>query len=69
VVGSLPGQPYSDSNVGSDRANILALYYNEGYPEATLRPVVEDVEPQKMKGRHKTTAAKGGKKRRHNLKK
>jgi len=62
VVGSLPGQPYSDSNVGSDRANILALYYNEGYPEATLRPVVEDVEPQKDEGAAQTTAAKGGKK-------
>lgn len=44
VVGSLPGQPYSDANVGSDRANILALYYNEGYPEATLRPAAEDVD-------------------------
>jgi len=43
VVGSLPGQPYSDVNVGSDRANILALYYNQGYPEATLRPTVEEV--------------------------
>lgn len=44
VVGSLPGQPYSDATVGSDRANILALYYNEGYPQATLRPTVEVVE-------------------------
>jgi outer membrane protein assembly factor BamA len=43
VVGSLPGQPYSDVGVGSDRANILALYFNEGYPDATLRPSVEDV--------------------------
>src|SRR5262249_1965393 len=43
VVASLPGQPYSDTNVGSDRANILALYFNEGYPEATMRPSVEDV--------------------------
>jgi outer membrane protein insertion porin family len=44
VVGSLPGQPYSDATVGSDRANILALYYNEGYPQATLRPTVEEIE-------------------------
>lgn len=47
VAGSLPGQPYSESNVGSDRANILALYYNEGYPEATLRAVVENVDAGK----------------------
>jgi len=47
VVGSLPGQPYSESNVGSDRANILALYYNEGYPEAQLRAVVEEVDAKK----------------------
>lgn len=44
VVGSLPGQPYSDANVGSDRANILALYFNEGYPEATLRPTAEEIQ-------------------------
>jgi outer membrane protein insertion porin family len=61
VVGSLPGQPYSDSNVGSDRANILALYYNEGYPEATLRPVVEDVEPRKEAETEKPTTEKNGK--------
>jgi len=47
VVGSLPGQPYSDATVGSDRANILALYFNEGYPEATLRPTVEEAEAKK----------------------
>jgi outer membrane protein assembly factor BamA len=36
VLGSLPGQPYSDINVASDRDNILALYYNEGFPTATF---------------------------------
>jgi len=60
VVGSLPGQPYSDSNVGSDRANILALYYNEGYPEATLRPAVEDVEPKKDAEETKAPSEKNG---------
>ena len=48
VVGSLPGQPYSDATIGSDRANILALYFNEGYPEATLRPTVEEAETKKQ---------------------
>jgi outer membrane protein assembly factor BamA len=36
VVGSVPGQPYSEANVATDRDNILALYFNEGYPEATF---------------------------------
>jgi outer membrane protein insertion porin family len=36
VLGSLPGQPYSDLNVASDRDNVLALYYNQGFPNATF---------------------------------
>jgi outer membrane protein insertion porin family len=36
VVGSLPGQPYSDINVASDRDNILALYFNQGFPNANF---------------------------------
>ncbi len=36
VLGSLPGQPYSDINVASDRDNVLALYYNQGFPNATF---------------------------------
>ena len=64
VVGSLPGQPYSESNVGSDRANILALYYNEGYPEATLRAVVENVDSQRDEASAvQTNEAKNGKKK------
>jgi len=46
VIASLPGQPYSDFNVATDRANVLALYFNEGFPEATfessLRPIEEE---------------------------
>jgi outer membrane protein assembly factor BamA len=34
VVGSSPGQPYSAAAVASDRNNILAMYYNDGFPEA-----------------------------------
>lgn len=34
VIGSTPGQPYSEADVASDRNNILAMYYNDGFPEA-----------------------------------
>jgi outer membrane protein insertion porin family len=34
AVGSTPGQPYSEFLVATDRDNILALYYNEGFPDA-----------------------------------
>ena len=37
VTGSTKGEPYSESGVASDRNNILALYYNEGFPEAGFR--------------------------------
>jgi outer membrane protein assembly factor BamA len=33
-IASSAGEPYSDFNVVSDRDNILALYYNEGFPDA-----------------------------------
>ncbi len=36
VVGSLPGQPYSEISIASDRDNILALYFNQGFPNATF---------------------------------
>jgi outer membrane protein insertion porin family len=39
VIGSTPGQPYSEEVVASDRNNILSLYYNEGFPEATFHEV------------------------------
>jgi outer membrane protein insertion porin family len=42
VVGSTPGQPYSEADVASDRNNILAMYYNEGFPEAHFQ---EEVTP------------------------
>jgi outer membrane protein insertion porin family len=41
VVGSSPGQPYSDINVASDRDNILALYFNEGFPNASFSYTAE----------------------------
>jgi outer membrane protein assembly factor BamA len=45
VVGSSPGQPYSDFGVTADRDNILALYFNEGFPEATFSATAERVSP------------------------
>jgi outer membrane protein insertion porin family len=41
VLGSLPGQPYSEISVSSDRDNILALYFNQGFPNATFSWTVE----------------------------
>src|SRR5450432_1452917 len=35
-LASTPGQPYSDFNVATDRDVILALYYNDGFPDATF---------------------------------
>src|ERR1700676_701529 len=46
VIGSTPGQPYSDIGAAMDRDNILALYYNEGYPEATFNATAEPVPPE-----------------------
>jgi outer membrane protein insertion porin family len=43
VIGSTPGQPYSDFSVTTDRDNILALYFNEGFPEATFSATAERV--------------------------
>ncbi|MGA9882200.1 MAG: POTRA domain-containing protein [Candidatus Acidiferrales bacterium] len=36
VTGSTAGQPYSESGVSSDRDNILAVYFNEGFPDARM---------------------------------
>jgi outer membrane protein insertion porin family len=43
VIGSTPGQPYSDFGVTTDRDNILALYFNEGFPEASFTATAESV--------------------------
>jgi len=36
VVGCTPGQPYSEASVASDRDNVLAYYFNEGFPQASF---------------------------------
>jgi outer membrane protein assembly factor BamA len=43
AIGSTTGEPYSDFNVSSDRDNILALYYNDGFPEARFSAEVEEI--------------------------
>ena len=50
VLGSLPGQPYSEISVASDRDNILALYFNQGYPNATFSWSAEPDTSQKAAG-------------------
>ncbi len=36
MLQSSPGQPFSEANVASDRDNILAYYFNLGYPSASF---------------------------------
>ncbi|MGH9744249.1 MAG: POTRA domain-containing protein, partial [Candidatus Acidiferrum sp.] len=57
VIGSTPGQPYSDFNVATDRDNILAMYYNEGYPEASFTSTAERVTPEKAASETEQTKA------------
>jgi outer membrane protein insertion porin family len=45
VIGSTPGQPFSEFDLATDRDNILALYYNEGFPEARFSSSVEESAP------------------------
>jgi len=45
VIGSTTGQPFSDLNVASDRDNVLALYYDQGFPNAQFRAVVDNPPP------------------------
>src|ERR1700687_4429657 len=45
VVGSSKGQPYSEFNVSSDRDNILATYYDQGFSEARFTADLEKLPP------------------------
>lgn len=42
-IASSAGEPYSDFNVVSDRDNILALYYNEGFPDVQFKATLVSV--------------------------
>ncbi|MGB9510368.1 MAG: POTRA domain-containing protein [Candidatus Acidiferrum sp.] len=60
VLGSLPGQPYSESSIATDRDNILALYFDKGFPNATFTwNAVPDTAPEKEEEGAKTPAVKG----------
>jgi outer membrane protein insertion porin family len=50
VIGSTKGQPYSTQDVASDRNNILALYYNEGFPKARFQEEVQAAPPSAREG-------------------
>src|ERR1700674_864273 len=56
AIASTSGQPYSDFNVTTDRDNILALYFNEGFPEASFNATAESVSA----GRTEQKADAGG---------
>src|SRR5579871_20753 len=43
VIGSTPGQPYSEFGVATYRDNILALYFNDGFPDASFTSGVHQV--------------------------
>jgi outer membrane protein insertion porin family len=44
MVASLPGQPFSDTNVANDRDNFLNYFYDRGYLNATFEYAVEPAE-------------------------
>jgi outer membrane protein assembly factor BamA len=46
VISSTPGQPYSDYNVATDRDNILAFYYNDGFPNARFSATATPAPPE-----------------------
>ena len=48
VIGSTEGQPFSEAGVASDRNNILAYYYNDGFPEASFVEQLTDAGPDRV---------------------
>jgi outer membrane protein assembly complex protein YaeT len=50
VIGSTTGQPYSELNVATDRDNVLALYYDQGFPNAQFRAMAENLLAQPGEG-------------------
>jgi outer membrane protein assembly factor BamA len=61
VIGSLPGQPYSEINVATDRDNILTKYFNQGFPNARFSWTAEpDSSPRVEREGAKEEAAGGG---------
>ena len=52
-IASSAGEPYSDFNVVSDRDNILALYYNEGFPDAQFKATLVNVPAASLRTRQR----------------
>ena len=48
VIGSTKGQPYSQANVTSDRDNILAYYFDQGFPNAQFEPIATPAGPNQV---------------------
>ncbi|HKQ86650.1 MAG TPA: POTRA domain-containing protein [Candidatus Acidoferrales bacterium] len=48
IVGSTEGQPFSEAGVASDRNNILAYYYNNGFPDASFDEQLTNSGPDKV---------------------
>jgi outer membrane protein insertion porin family len=48
VVSSKKGQPYSTANVTSDRDNILAYYFDQGFPNAQFEPTATAAGPNQV---------------------
>ncbi len=55
LIASTPGEPFSDYNVSTDRDNVLALYYDDGFPNAQFTSTVTDIAP----GSEQPAAASG----------
>ncbi len=56
AIDSEPGQPFSEFNVTSDRDNILALYFNDGFPEARFEwEVAETAEANRVRLTYRIT--------------
>jgi outer membrane protein insertion porin family len=48
VISSTKGQPYSQTNVASDRDNILAYYFDQGFPNAQFEPTDTSAGPNQV---------------------
>jgi outer membrane protein assembly factor BamA len=68
-IASTPGQPYSDFNVATDRDVILALYFNDGFPEANFTSTAERLKPEVAAGTGTSESVKRKEKKQESEKK
>ncbi len=43
-MNTLPGQPFSEFNLASDRDSIMNFYFNQGFPDVRVEPVSQPVD-------------------------